>query len=206
MNDEKLAHARSEKYPARMSGDSATQITQTERTWPRGETLSLDELSLMSVGELEGVYRAGSVPYSLEALNGELRGRVLTMVGPGGRAPLVDIIRAIEASDGFPWAGKTFTASSPIEGTGINRMRLPGGRQRNWFPFATSMARSAVDDEPCILLDYDNSHDADADANPWLIRKIRDELREVAPKLFLGPALLNTPTRPRLMAYFALQS
>ena len=184
---------------------NATELTNTERTWPRGETLSFDELSLMSIRELAEVYRGGSVPYTLAALDGELPGRVLTMVGPGGYAPLADLARTIAAADRFPWEGKSFSATSPIEGTGVNRMRFgTGGKQHNWFPFATSLGRSAVDDEPCILLDYDNK--ADRDPNPWLIRKIRDELREVAPKLFLGPALLNTPTRPRLIAYFAVRA
>ncbi len=153
----------------------------------------------MSVSELDAVYRGGCVPYSLEVLDGDLRGRVLTMVGPGGKPPLLDLVRGIEASDWFPWRGKTFSAASPTEGGGINRIQLPKAAAREWFPFATSFGRSAIDDEPCILLDYDRG------GNPWLIRKIRDELREVAPKLFLGPAMLITPTKPRLMMYFALQ-
>lgn len=176
----------------------ATEITPSERSWPENGTLTFDQLARMSVRELGELYRAGAVPYSLEVLDGKLRGRVLSMVGPGGRPPLLDLARTIAAANWFPWAGKTFDAASPVEGTGINRIRLPGG-VRTWFPFETKMGRSAIDDEPCILLDYDR------DDNPWVVRKIRDELRQVAPKLFLGPAMLITPTKPRLLMYFALQ-
>lgn len=177
----------------------ATELTQSERSWPADGKLTFDQLARMSVTELGDLYRAGAVPYSLEVLDGKLRGRVLTMVGPGGRPPLLDLARTVAAASWFPWAGKTLDAASPTEGTGINRIRLPGGIKRTWFPFATTMGHSAIDDEPCILLDYDR------DDNPWVVRKIRDELRQVAPKLFLGPAMLITPTKPRLLMYFALQ-
>jgi hypothetical protein len=39
--------------------------------------------------------------------------------------------------------------------------------------------------------------------NPFFIRRIRDELREVAPRLFLGPAMADVGDKPKLILYFA---
>ena len=177
---------------------TATITTPTPQ--PRTRSLDLDALAAMTVAELTALYRGGDVPADLAVLDGKPTCRMLTSVGPLGRGPAATAIRRFARSGAFPWAGKSFAASTADEGTGINRVRLPGGIKRTWFPFATTMGRSAIDDEPCILLDYDR------DDNPWVVRKIRDELRQVAPKLFLGPAMLITPTKPRLLMYFALQA
>lgn len=55
----------------------------------------------------------------------------------------------------------------------------------------------SMDGAPCVVLDYDKPE------NPWLIRKIHDELREVSPGLFLGPAMAKTVRGPKLLLYFA---
>ncbi len=112
------------------------------------------------------------------------------------RGGLAAALRRFAASGAFPWAGKSFTASSDGDGSGINRVRLAGTRR--WFPFRTRVEPSAVDGAACILLDYDDP------ANPRPIRMIRDELREVAPGLFLGPAMLDTGKGdPKLVLFFA---
>jgi hypothetical protein len=158
-------------------------------------TLDLDALTRMSVAELDALYAGGGVPDTLAALDGAPRSRMLAVVGLD-RGPVAGAIRRLAASGSFPWAGKRFAADGDEAGGGINRIRLLGERQ--WYPFTTRVEPSVVDGAPCIVLDYDRPD------NPWFIRRIRDELREVAPALFLGPALLASGERHRLLVYFAI--
>ena len=156
---------------------------------------TLDDLAAMDVAALEALYRRGTVPASLRALDGSPTCRMLSIRGLD-RGPVASLLRGFARSGAFPWAGKSFQASSDDEGTGINRVRLAGGRK--WFPFKTRVEPSAIDGDACILLDYDDP------VNPKPIRMIRDELREVAPGLFLGPAMLDTKNSPpKLVLFFA---
>jgi len=159
---------------------------------------TLDELAALDVAALDALYRRGTVPASLRALDGSPTCRMLAVRGldHGGAA---GAIRRFAAAGFFPWAGKSFDANSDGDGKGINRVRLAGTRR--WFPFTTRIEPSAIDAQPCILLDYDHA------VNPKPIRMIRDELREVAPGLFLGPAMLDTGNAPpRLILFFAVDT
>jgi hypothetical protein len=167
--------------------------TQTEtRTTSRplsGPTL--DDLATLTVAELTTRYGRGTLPDSLRLLDGAPACRMLAVRG----LPLAPIAR-FAASRSFPWAGKTFRATSDGAGEGINRVRLAGVRE--WYPFSTRIEPSVMDGKPCILLDYDRPE------NPFFIRAIRDELREVSPGLFLGPALIDTKRgTPTLALFFA---
>ena len=53
---------------------------------------------------------------------------------------------------------------------------------------------------PCIVLDYDLPD------NPGVIRAIHDELREIEPQLFLGPAMLKAKAGPKFVLWFALDT
>ena len=158
--------------------------------------LSLDELAAMSVDDLDALYRMGEAPATLAALDGSPPCRMLTSVGPPGRGVLASLIRGIARSDFFPWAGKTFRNGTEAQGSGGNRVRL--GKVLEWFPFDTRIEASVVDGRPCVVLDYDKP------ANPWFIRAIHDELREVSPGLFLGPAMAKLPGGPSLVLFFAV--
>ncbi|HJY30831.1 MAG TPA: hypothetical protein VJ306_22545, partial [Pyrinomonadaceae bacterium] len=57
---------------------------------------------------------------------------------------------------------------------------------------------SFLDGKPTFVLDYSGP------GNPPLIRSIVDEVREVAPGLYLGPAALNFRGRPRPVLFFAV--
>lgn len=156
----------------------------------------LDDLARLSSAELEALYRRAAPPASLDALAGAPVGRMLTVRGPldreGARARVARLARA----SFFPWLGKSFEAFDAERGEGINRVQLLGER----FRFGLSFDRSVVDGEPCVLLDYDRAD------NPWLIRQIRDELRELRPGLFLGPALAKTRGEPVLVLWFAIDA
>jgi hypothetical protein len=167
--------------------DSSSATTTTARD----SLHTLDTLARRSSDELDALYRA--------ATDGQLVGRMLAIRGmPTG------IGRALgrwAKSDSFVWEGKTFSATSDTRGVGHNRIFVPGvfGRQ-NLFPFETLFGPSAIDGRPTLILDYDLR------VNPPWIRRIHDEVREVSPGLFLGPAMWKGSRAKSLVLWFALDS
>ena len=178
-----------------------TQTTpKTSTSTPtRSSVTSLDSLATRSLTELDALYRAANVSSTMHAADGPLTGRMLTVKGLpkaiGG--PL----RRFAASRAFVWEGKTFAASSDTRGVGHNRVNIPRalGRQ-NLFPFETLFGPSAIDGKPTLILDYD------LDVNPSYIRHIHDEVREVSPGLFLGPAMWKGDQGKSLVLWFALDA
>lgn len=161
---------------------------------------TLDSLAARSFSELDALYRTATVSSTMRAADGALIGRMLSVRGlPGGiAAPL----RRWAASRSFLWEGKTFAASDDAKGVGHNRVNIPNvlGRQ-NLFPFDTRFDASAIDGRPTLVLDYDLA------VNPSYIRRIHDEIREVSPGLFLGPAMWKSDrTKKQLVLWFALDS
>ncbi len=176
---------------------SSATATSAPTVDAAASSLTVDDLAAMTVAEATAAYRDGVVPSSLSVLDGAPRGRMLAIAGID-RGIVADRLRAVSASRVFPWAGKSFQSSADDAGTGINRVRLLG--TRNLFAFETRIEPSAIDGEPCIVLDYEQP------GNPWFIRAIHDELRQVGPNLFLGPAMWKTKTDPRLVLYFAIDT
>lgn len=175
-----------------------TQSTDTQpdhtaaADWPSDAPRSLDELARLDTEALEALYRAGRM-FDLRALNGAPEGRMLALVGPLGRPGPRRRLAGLARAEHFPWYGKSFQADSATEGEGINRVVLLGDKYR----FETRVAPSAIDGAPCIFLDYDLPE------NPFFIRAIRDELRQVGPGLYIGPAMLGQRD-PRLVLFFAI--
>jgi hypothetical protein len=162
--------------------------------------LDLDALAARPYAALESLYRSGACPKSMRAVDGPLKGRMLA-VRVVDALPIAPLVRTFAASSAFVWDGKTFTARSDDEGSGINRIQIPGalGRQ-NLFPFDTRFGASALDGEPALILDYDLA------VNPPWIRKIHDEIREVSPGLYLGPAMWKADAGPMTVLWFALDT
>ncbi len=161
--------------------------------------LSLDTLADRTHDELDALYRNATVSTTMHAADGKLVGRMLTIRGlPGG---IAKGLRRWAAAPSFLWEGKTFQASSDTRGDGHNRVFVPRalGRQ-NLFPFETSFGPSAIDGKPTLILDYDLR------ANPSYIRKIHDEIREVSPGLFLGPAMWKGEKAKIHVLWFGLDS
>ncbi len=156
--------------------------------------LTLEALTQMDAVQLTELYESGKLPTSMKNLNGSPPGRMLATVGWTGRGLPATLLRRLAASRFFPWEGKDFGAEHDDEGWGKNRLIKLGA----YFPFKTRIEPSVVDGKPCIVLDYDNPQ------NPWVIRIVHDELREVAPNLFLGPAMIKTKTSPVLVLFFAV--
>jgi len=160
---------------------------------------TLDDLAKLDASELREIYGHGTVPESLAVLDGDLVGRMLA-VRKLDRGGSLRGIATFSRSKAFPWEGKSFRHDNETTGTGINRVKLPGGT-RKLFPFATRVGASIVDDRDTVILNYDQPE------NPKAIRLIHDEIREVAPKLFLGPAaFVRKFGRPTIVLWFALDA
>jgi len=178
----------------------STQTSTTSATsTSRASIHTLDSLAALSSSELDALYRAARVSSTMHAADGALVGRMLAVRNLPG--VLAKPLRRFAASRSFVWEGKTFRAESEIRGVGHNRVSIPRalGRQA-LFPFETLFGPSAIDGKPTLILDYD------LDANPAYIRHIHDEIREVAPGLFLGPAMWKGERAKTLVVWFALDS
>jgi hypothetical protein len=170
-------------------------MSATARAMEEGQTLDLAALRRMSFKELDALYRAGKRPSALSDLNGDAVGAMLAWRSPA-TGPIAGLLRSFGASTAFPWEGKTFKSQTSDFGEGINRVKLFG--KRRWFPFKTRFEASFLDGQPTFLLDYSGP------GNPPFIRSIVDEVREVAPRLYLGPAALLVKGRPRPILFFAV--
>jgi len=156
--------------------------------------LDLAALRRMTYNELDQLYRSAKRPDFISDVDGDARGAMLAWRRPR-IGPIAWWLRVFGASTAFPWEGKSFQGTSE-DGTGINRVNFLG--KRRWFPFKTRFANSFLDGKPAFVLDYSGP------GNPPLIRSIVDEIREIAPGLYLGPAALNFRGRPRPVLFFAV--
>jgi hypothetical protein len=116
-----------------------------------------------TTGELGEIFRtgaAGAIP------NGRGKGTVL--IGTGG--PLARVAAAL--SYALAWRGKVVNAregrlKNLVTPLAIQAIEAAVYKQDSWY-----------DGEPCIVLDYSKTS--------FVARKIRDEIREIAPGVFLG--------------------
>lgn len=159
------------------------------------QQLTLADLRRMSFDELKELYRNARRPSAISDLNGDSIGAMLAWRSPQ-RGPIAWLLRVLGASSAFPWEGKSFRSQGRDLGEGINRINLLG--KRRWFPFGTRFDASFLDGQPTFVLDYSNR------GNPPFINQIVDEVREVSPKLYMGPAALKIGGRPRLILFFAV--
>jgi hypothetical protein len=164
-------------------------------TVPMPATLDLAALRSMNFEELDALYRAGERPSAISDLDGDAVGAMLAWRTPSS-GPLAWLLRTFGASSAFPWEGKSFKSKSDELGEGINRVKFFG--RRRWFPFKTRFEPSFLDGKPSFRLDYSGP------GNPPFIRSIVDEVREVSPRLYLGPAAFLFRGKPRPILYFAV--
>jgi hypothetical protein len=142
--------------------------------------ITLDQLLQMSPPEIDAMYRQGSATAISE---GPIRGTAL--LAPGTRRA-----RLLSRGARLVWQGKVF---EPGQATAVNRffgmriVRAQVYRGPSW-----------LDGQPSLVLDYSQTSRIYADN--------RDEIREVAPGLFLGLMYDRTTAPPGLVMYFALQA
>ena len=112
------------------------------------------------LGKLFGAGTAGAIP--------DGRGKGTVLLGTGGRAARV----AAALCYALAWRGKVVNARQGrlrniLTPLGIQAIEAAVYKQDSWY-----------DGETCIVLDYSKTS--------FVARKIRDEIREIAPGVFLG--------------------
>jgi mono/diheme cytochrome c family protein len=135
----------------------------------------------MTAAELDRLYRDGS-PDALP--DGPATGTAL--IAPGGW--LARVLAAFVRV--WLWQGKVFHTAGAT-GTLINRVSLLGLRA---IRARVYRGPSWVDGKDCTIIDYSRTS--------LVARMVRDEVREVAPGLFLGPVFLWT----KRTIYFAVDT
>ena len=162
----------------------------TERASP---VRTLNDLAVLDPDQLMKLYKTARTP-TLEELDGKLTGRMLAV--PRLQKPQVSaLLQKFARSRLFPWQGKTFMHETSNHGHGVNRLL---GERVTRFRFHTFVGRSHAGDFDAVHLDY--SHDG----NPPVVRKVKDEVREVAPGVYLGLAYLSLRDGEHLGCFFGI--
>ena len=157
--------------------------------------------------ELNRLFRAGRVPQP--PLAGPYAGELITTTF----GCTADVAFGALGRVYMPWRGKVFDAATHSgRNLFIARSKLlirpfdPAVRDDrpglvSAYPFATSSGPGVIDrDREVLKIDYDLS------TNPFgPIRRVLDELVEVAPGYYLGKAHLRVRGHWRTVAYFVLQ-
>ena len=158
---------------------------------------------------LDEIFRAGEAPDPLP--DGFLSGR---LVATSTWGPWDSFVQRM-AGLWMPWVGKSFQEGAK---TGLNRFRPTAGA-RLWlrlvfpthaprdsgdrleaFPFRTTVGPGEIDRDVGVLkIDYD------FEANPALIRRVLDELVQIAPGLYLGKVLFRLFGRFYRVGFFSLR-
>jgi hypothetical protein len=126
-------------------------------------SLSADQLLSMSRQQLDDLFGSsppGPIP------NGEAQGTAIIAPGTIFSKPIADVINL------FCWKGKVFDGP---HGVLVNRITAFG---INAIVAEVYVAPSWFDGKDCVVLDYSKTS--------IVAERIRDEIREVAPSLYLG--------------------
>jgi hypothetical protein len=125
-----------------------------------GSCLTVNRLLRMSCGELESIYQNAAMP---AVPDGKLRGTVI--VAPGSVAN-----PAVSKASRLMWQGKVFDPNCGIAVNKFFGVRIVKGQ--------VSLGESWMDGQPALILDYRQTSRVYAG--------VRDEIRQIAPGLFLG--------------------
>ncbi|QEH36185.1 hypothetical protein OJF2_47450 [Aquisphaera giovannonii] len=142
--------------------------------------LSASRLLEMSGPDLDALYRQGR---SVGLPAGRVRGTAI--LAPGTRRN-----EAMAAGTRLVWQGKVY---NPAEAVAVNRFfGLPIVKARVY------QAESWLDGSPSLILDYSQTS--------RIYARNRDEIREIAPGLYLGLMYARTSPQPTLKMYFVLEA
>lgn len=153
----------------------------------------LDELLALDAAQLDVLYAAALTP-RLPELSGDLRGRLLAWAALP--RPVDALFRALQRSDRFPWRGKSFRHDTGAAGDGDNRLFADRFHR---YRFLTTIGPSRAGAFDAVQLDYDLAE------NPFFVRALHDEIRQLGKGLYLGQGYLMRPGAPRLLLYFGLE-
>ena len=144
-------------------------------------TYSSDALLKMSTAELDQLF-AGGAPGPLP--NGEAQGTAL--IDPGDAAAPA-VARLVNL---FAWQGKVFDVPPGAnEGSLVNHISVFGIKA---ILAQVYVGESLIDGKPCIVLDYSKTS--------TVAKHIRDEIRNIAPDVYLGPVYWDN----KKLFYFSL--
>jgi hypothetical protein len=150
------------------------------QTVPATSVVTLSQLLQMSPAELDAIYRQGAAAAIPE---GRIRGTAI--LSPGTRRT-----RTLSRGARLMWQGKVI---EPGQTSAVNRffgVRVVRGQMYS--------GPSWLDGQPSLVLDYSQTS--------LVYANNRDEIRQVAPGLFLGLMYDRTTAPPGLVMYFALES
>lgn len=140
----------------------------------------MEQLICLGPCELNALYqqsKAGTMP------EGYVAGRAIFWPGTAKAGPSSDFIQHL-------WKGKVFI---PCQGIMLNK--LAGGIEAN--PARVFYGESWLDGRPSIIMDYCGTS--------RISERIRDEIREISPGLYLGITYRRQCPCPKIRNYFVLQ-
>ena len=173
--------------------DGASPTPWTPPAHGPGDRSRMERLARLAPGRLAEMFAEADAPESLESLEGDPVCLGLVRGGP--------VVRRWTASRWNPWLGKSFENIGPNQMRGHNRLRFFGGSRG--LTFTAAIGPSLYDGRPALIIRYTDSDTP----NPWWVRSIQDELREVEPGLLAGPATLRLRNGRSLnLAWFAVDA
>ena len=126
-------------------------------------TVTLTDLTTMSQAELDDVFRRGPMG---DIPDGDALGTAIVAPGTEVEGPILLLARWLA------WQGKVFYRA---QGYLVNKV---GPLGMHLVKARVYVAPSWFDGQPAIILDYSKTS--------LVARKVRDEIREVSPGMFLG--------------------
>lgn len=126
-------------------------------------TVTLTDLTTMSQAELDDVFRRGPMG---DIPDGDALGTAIVAPGTEVEGPILLLARWLA------WQGKVFYRA---QGYLVNKV---GPLGMHLVKARVYVAPSWFDGQPAIILDYSKTS--------LMARKVRDEIREVSPGMFLG--------------------
>ena len=187
-----------------MATTAMENASAAERVAHARSRVGTDHRAMME--QLNALFRSGHAPGI--PLDGAYTGELITTTF--GRT--ADVVFGALGRVYMPWRGKVFDAAKAGGGnlftsrsTPLIRPFDPAVRDdcvglARAYPFVTRVGPGVIDrDREVLKIDYD------LPANPFgLIRRVLDELVEVAPGYYLGKAHIRVRGHWRTVAYFAL--
>jgi hypothetical protein len=163
-----------------LSCSPVTTLAQQPESGPGCACLNLDSLEKMPWCELDSLYRgaqAGAPPA------GFYSGRVFSSPDKPGSKVVAKVMNTV-------WLGKDI---NPEASALINRWRVGSAIKAEIYP-----SQSWLDGGPTLVMDY--SHTS------FVWKKMRDEVREVAPGVYLGVTFQRDSKGGRFQLFFAMQA
>ena len=142
-----------------------------------GPSATVQNLMTLPQAELDRIFASspsGPIP------SGQAEGTAIVEPGTPQSAEIAALI------NGFAWKGKVFDAAS---GTLVNRLGVTGSEG---IVARVYVGKSLIDGKDCIVLDYSKTS--------AVAHHIRDEIRQIGPKTYLGPVYWDN----KKLFYFAL--